>query len=242
MDKARADELLIRTRDNYDSFAGSFAQTREHLWPEMASLAEGNFKAGSRVLDIGCGNGRFYPFFEKKGAKYTGIDNSPNLIAIARDKFPRAEFIVGSALSLPFGGGGFDLAVAIAVLHHIPSKVYREVFFKEIWRVLKPGGIMAVTVWDLRPRSMVETKQWKRLKLFAKSQLKIAAGLEKLDFGDFFIPWQNKYQRYVHSFGIGELKKLAAGSGFEILKTGITNFGRKSGNLYIVAKKCEKKM
>jgi hypothetical protein len=98
---------------------------------------------------------------------------------------------------------------------------------------------LILTVWDLRLASIVKNKQWKRLKSFIKSQIKNAFGLQKLDFGDFFIPWQNTYQRYVHSFTIDELKKLAIEAGFAIEKTGVTNFGAKEANLYIIAKKLQ---
>jgi len=237
MDKKTADRLLAQTRNNYDGFACAFAQTRSYIWPEMAALVEENFKAGDSVLDIGCGNGRFYPFFKDSGGKYCGIDNSQSLIAIARENFPGAEFAVADALSLPFKKNEFDLAVSIAVLHHIPSKDIREVFFKEAWRVLKPGGIFVAAVWDLRLRTMIKTKRWRRLNIFAKTQIKIAAGLEKLDFGDFFIPWQKKYQRYHHAFTLRELRKLAVAAGFEIEKNGAISFSQKESNLYIVAKK-----
>jgi len=241
MNRKTADKLLAQTRENYNSFAKDFSQTRNYLWPEMKSLASDYSKAGDKVLDIGCGNGRFYPFFQEKGVKYVGIDNSKELVAIAREKFPKVDFIVGDALCLPFAENEFDVAVAFAVLHHIPSRDYRAKFFSEARRVLKPGGILIVTVWDLRLFSMARLKQWKRLKNFIKSQIKIALGLEKFDFGDFFIPWQNKYPRYVHSFSFGELRSLAADSGFAIERSGTARSGSKEGNLYIIAKKLQNK-
>jgi ubiquinone/menaquinone biosynthesis C-methylase UbiE len=239
MDKNVADKLLAQTRENYDSFAESFAQTRNYFWPEMKSLAADYCQAGDRVLDIGCGNGRFYPAFKEIGAKYTGVDNSQNLIALAKKNFSEANFAVADALVLPFQANEFDVAVSMAVLHHIPGIAARRKFFAQAHRVLKPGGRFIFTVWDLRLPSIVKFKQWKRLRSFLKSQIKIILGKEKLDFGDFYIPWQNKYQRYVHSFTMRELKKLALAAGFEIEKTGVTAFGGKEGNLYIVAKKVQ---
>ena len=234
MNREIADRLLKETRENYDSIAESFSQTRNYVWPDIKSLVGDYSKAGQRILDIGCGNGRYYPAFKEKGTAYVGIDNSRNLIAIAKNKFPGAEFMVADALSLPFGESEFDLAVSVAVLHHIPSKDYRRVFFDEAYRVLKPGGWLIVTAWDLRPLSMAKAKRWRWLKSFIRGQLMIVAG-SKLDFGDFFIPWQNRCQRYIHSFSLGELKKFAASSGFRTIAS-----GAKEGNLYIVAKKCEK--
>ncbi|MFZ3074094.1 MAG: methyltransferase domain-containing protein [Minisyncoccales bacterium] len=239
MDKTVADKLLTQTRGNYDLFAESFSQTRNYVWPEMKSLADDFSKRGRRVLDIGCGNGRYYPVFKEREAEYTGIDSSRKLIAIARKNFPEANFAVADALKLPFKENEFDLAVSIAVLHHIPSEKNRELFFKEVSRVLKSGGIFIVTVWDLRPFSMIKARRWKRFQNFAKTQIKIAAGREPLDFGDFFIAWQNRYQRYHHAFSLEELKKLAVAAGFKIERNGVSNSGLREANLYIVAKKLQ---
>jgi len=46
-------------------------------------------------------------------------------------------------------------------------------------------------VWDLRFHSMIKVKNWRRAKDFLIAQAKTAMRLEKIDFGDFFIPWQN---------------------------------------------------
>ena len=239
MDKTAADKLLAQTRENYDSFAESFSQTRNYVWPEMKSLADDFSKRGGRVLDIGCGNGRYYPIFKEKEAEYAGIDSSRKLIAIAKKNFPEANFAVADALKLPFKENEFDLAVSIAVLHHIPSEKNRELFFKEVSRVLKPGGIFIVTVWDLRPFSMIKARRWKRFQNFTKTQINIALGREPLDFGDFFIAWQNRYQRYHHAFSLKELKKTAIAADFKIERNGVSNSGSREANLYIVAKKLQ---
>lgn len=237
MNKETADKLIRDSRQNYDSFAESFSLTRGHLWPGVGRLLEGNLKAGDKVLDIGCGNGRFFDFFREKGAKYTGVDNSEKLISIARAKFPGADFKIADALNLPFGGNVFDSVFSLAVLHHIPSGEYRQKFFEEAMRALKPGGIMIVMVWDLRPLSMIKAGRWKRLKSFIWSQIKIILGAEQLDLGDFFIPWQNRYERYVHAFTLPELGNLAKAAGFIVEKSGVMKLGENEGNLYIIAKK-----
>ena len=237
MEKNIADELLEQTRQNYDSFAESFSRTRDYVWPEFKKLIGGYAKSGDKVLDIGCGNGRLYPLFQEIGADYVGADNSKNLIGIAQNKFSTGKFIVGDALGLPFADGSFDAVVSLAVVHHIPSREYRQKFFQEAARVLKPGGYFIAAAWDLRLATMFGNRQWKRVKGFLKTQVRIALGLEKLDFGDFFIPWQNQYPRYHHAFGLNELKNLAKFAGFEIKQAGIAKVGRREQNLYIIARK-----
>lgn len=240
MDKRNADKLLEKTKNNYDAFAESFSQSRNYIPAQMERLLAGRINVGDQALDVGCGNGRYYPLLEKKGACYRGIDISSKLVNIAKKKFPQGDFAVGDALFLPFKNNEFDLFFSVAVLHHIPSQGYRKRFFQEAWRVLKPGGTLFVMVWDLRLRSMIRVKNWRRLKNYLTSQAKAAARIEKLDPRDFFIPWQKEYKRYVHSFRPRELKKLAEGCGFKIEADDVLRAGSREGNLYIIAKKCEK--
>jgi len=239
MDKKIADEILAQTRRNYDDFAESFARTREYVPDSIAGLMANIAKKGDKVLDIGCGNGRLFSFFDGRGASYVGIDNSQKLVNIAQENNPGATFMVGDALALPFSAGEFDLAVSSAVLHHIPSKAYRQKFFQEARRILKAGGCFVVLVWDLRLPIMIKQKKWKLLQKFAKTQIKIALGAAKLDFGDVFISWQNQYQRYHRMFSLRELQNLAKSAGFAIEKFGALPQGEKEQNLYIIAKKMQ---
>ena len=73
MDKKIADELLAQTRKNYDSFAASFSQTRDYIPGNIAMFLKGFARRGDKVLDIGCGNGRLFPFFESKKTNYCGV-------------------------------------------------------------------------------------------------------------------------------------------------------------------------
>jgi tRNA (uracil-5-)-methyltransferase TRM9 len=239
MDTKNADKLLRKTKDNYDAFAESFSQTRGYIPTQMERLLIGRVHEGDNVLDVGCGNGRYYPIFAEKKARYRGIDISTKLIDIAKRKYPGGDFAVGDALFLPFKSNEFDLFFSIAVLHHIPSREYRKRFFLEAFRALKPGGRVIVMVWDLRFRSMVKLKNWRRMKDFLAAQAKALIRMDKLDFGDFFIPWQKQYKRYVHRFRLEELERLARENGFEIEESGISKAGRREANLYIVAKKVQ---
>ena len=209
--------------------AEEFSGTRRYIWKDFWSLAR-HTKSGDKVLDLGCGNGRLLDLLGEKGIDYIGVDNAENLIEIARKRYPGADFRVASAFKLPFPEDYFDKVYSIAVLHHIPSQELRSEFLKEVKRVLKPGGLLILTVWNLW--------QWRGW----KSNLKYAAlkilGLSKLDFKDVFVPWAKTYQRYFHCFSQGELKKLAEKTGFKTKEIGILpRPDRRGNNIYIVAEK-----
>ncbi len=91
-----------------------------------------------RVLEVGCGKGRFARIFAEEGAKVTGIDPSAALLEHAR-KILGADFIQTSATSLPFPNETFDLVYAVEVIEHLP---FLKKSIQEMFRVLKPGGIL----------------------------------------------------------------------------------------------------
>lgn len=238
MDEAYARSLLEKVRSGYDAIAADFSKTREYLWRPMIFLFDDYLESGDKVLDLGCGNGRFYEIFRRKEVDYTGADNSSKLVEIARRRNPGAKFLVADALDLPFKDGSFDKVYGIAVFHHIPSKAFRLRFLEEAKRVLRPEGIIVLTVWNLDPWRMIMAGKWKRLRAYLKYQLLKIFGLSRLDFGDFFVAWAKNCQRYVHAFSVKELEGLAAEAGFKIKKSGILKGERtKESNLYIVAQK-----
>lgn len=238
MNSDYAKNILRQTAKTYDNIAQSFSVTRQWRQKEIEDLIVSRIGANGRVLDIGCGNGRFCGLVQKIGAKYTGLDSSKELIKIARGRCPGTNFEIGEATDMPFPAETFGAAIAIAVLHHIPSKDLRIKFFYEAHRVMKAGGIFIATAWDLRPQQMVVAGEWKRLRYYAKEQAAIAFRLSKLDFGDFFIPWQNKQRRYVRALTVDEMRDLAVSVGFKIIDSGILKCqNSKEQNLYIVCQK-----
>ena len=127
------------------------AMRRQGLVPLKAALAG---RAAARLLDVGCGTGRFlrevktnYPRLD-----VTGLDLSTHYLAVARDElrpWSRARLVVGAAEAMPFADGQFDAVTCIYLFHELPRDVRRAVV-GEIRRVLKPGG-MLVFVDSLQP-------------------------------------------------------------------------------------------
>ncbi len=104
--------------------------------------------AGKRVMDYGCGDGRYAGKLAEMGAaEVVGIDSSEAMIELARARFAGAgptpiSFSVASGLSLPFPPASFDLVFAYFVLHHFPDM---PTAIREIARVLVPGGTLVAT-------------------------------------------------------------------------------------------------
>lgn len=233
MHKDYADYLVKKTQEDYNTIAEEFDRTRDHLWGGMEAFAD-LVKAGDRVLDFGCGNGRLLGLFRGKGVDYTGVDQADVLVERATAKYHDARFLTVAGPKLPFPDASFDAVFAIAALHHIPSLAKREALLDEFLRILKPEGALVVTVWNLW--------QKKYFPLMVKYALKKLAGQSPLDFKDVFVPWKDERRavlarRYYHCFTRGELCSLVRQAGFRVTETGLFGGPKKRFNLYILAKK-----
>ena len=123
-------------------------------------------RPGERVLDMGCGAGRHAFEMYRRGADVIAFDQDADELAGVRELFAAmrdagevpegadADIKEGDALSLPFADGEFDRIVAAEVLEHIPADIAA---IRELVRVLRPGGTIALTV----PRWFPELVCWK---------------------------------------------------------------------------------
>ena len=88
---------------------------------------------GIRLLDVGCGTGRFSRFFSERGADVISIDASPAMLQVAREQDNnQGQYSISNALSLPFGKNTFDVAISVNVFNHLASY---EQAISEICRV-----------------------------------------------------------------------------------------------------------
>lgn len=229
MDRKYAEFLLKKTKEDYNLIADDFSRTRWNIWAEF-SIFKDYIKDGDKVLDVGCGNGRILELLKDKKIDYIGIDISEKLVELAKKKYPQNNFLVADTLNLPFPDNNFDKVFSVAVLHAIPSEEFREKALLELKRVLKPGSILLLTVWDIWCKGIffLVLKQF-FLKLIGKSNL---------DFGDAFVSWGKKTNRYYHFFTNRELYKLITKVGFKIIEKGIArNENKKRSNIYLIAQK-----
>ena len=108
---------------------------------------------GDRVLDLGCGGGRHAYEAARRGARVTALDLDLAELKDVRGTFEAIDdelpaggsghAVNGNALTLPFRDGAFDRVIASEVMEHIPDDAGAA---RELARVLRPGGVIAVTV------------------------------------------------------------------------------------------------
>jgi ubiquinone/menaquinone biosynthesis C-methylase UbiE len=78
-----------------------------------------NIPKDASIVDVGCASGFFLNFLHQKGhTNLTGIDISPDLIAIGKEKYPHLHLIVGDAEKMEFDDAAFDVSTCNGLLHH----------------------------------------------------------------------------------------------------------------------------
>jgi SAM-dependent methyltransferase len=103
---------------------------------------------GESVLDVACGTGALACEAARRvrpGGTVTGLDRNEGMLAVARRKARDIEWRIGPAESLPFADATFDAVVCQFGLMFFEDRVAA---LREMWRALRPGGRLAVAVWD----------------------------------------------------------------------------------------------
>ena len=123
-------DVHLSTIENHEMAAATF---RKYLG-----------RGGMRVLESGCGTGRWMAFFEKLGNRAFGVDDSWGPLRVAREHDPGMNLVRANALHTPYKNDSFDAVFSSYVAEHFEEGP--EVLFREIHRVLKPGGLFFVVV------------------------------------------------------------------------------------------------
>ncbi len=137
----------------------------------MALLRPGlNANQTLRILDIGCGTGYVLERLKAAGAEVVGVEAAPQPLELAR-KRGIGRLFGGYAQCLPFAEEQFDLALALDVYEHVDDDVEA---IREAWRVLVPGGRLAVFVpagpalWSRCDEIQGHRRRYRRRELLAK--------------------------------------------------------------------------
>ncbi len=114
--------------------------TIKHLSPLVKLLPR-----NARILDLGCGAGIPATKILAQHYQVVGVDISERQIRLARKNVPRAKFIKADMLEIDFPNNSFDAIVSLYAIIHVPRKYHRKLLEK-IWKMLKPGGYLLVTM------------------------------------------------------------------------------------------------
>ena len=111
-------------------------------------LLRGRIRQGARVLDAGCGGGRNLVYLLRQGYDVIGADADPaavdhvrRLAASLAPALPATSFVVAPVERMPFPDNAADVVLSSAVLHFARDDAQFDAMVREMWRVLKPGGI-----------------------------------------------------------------------------------------------------
>ena len=161
-------------------------------------------REGDRILDCGCGMGFYLKVLTtvRKGACF-GLDGDPKALSFARQtlKGRGAALVRGDILHLPYADASFDKVLFTEVLEHLPDD---RQGLAEIWRVLRPGGLLALTV------------PHRRYSFWYDPVNRVAEGLlgRPIRQGPWAGIWANHYRLYLPEEVTARLREV----GFEVLQ------------------------
>lgn len=125
----------------YDSLSEQYDSGRIGYAHELyTTLVQYGLAPSHKVLDVACGTALAAAPLIANSYDVTGVDASEPMLARARARFPGATFVRAEAEALPFEDGTFDAAISGQAFHHVD----RTAAFREVLRVLRPGGIVAI--------------------------------------------------------------------------------------------------
>lgn len=213
-------QLRQINHDFYTHHAADFATTRFGSQPGWERIIA-HFPPVCQALDLGCGNGRFARFLDRRlqRLRYLGLDASAELLAIARREtaglaHTQAEFRqadLSQAGWEEMAAGAWDAVVALAVLHHIPGFVHRSAFVAAAARLLTPNGVLILSTWRFSHSARMSRKilPWTTVDLAA----------DQVAPGDYLLDWRQDGAglRYVHELDAAEIEALAAQAGLRLV-------------------------
>lgn len=102
------------------------------------------FPVGSRLLEAGCGSGRFVYWLTEQGYDVTGLELGAETVATLHRLYPHLQIDEGNVCALPYANDSFAGILSLGVIEHVVAGM--TVPIREMYRVLQPGGVALVIV------------------------------------------------------------------------------------------------
>lgn len=218
-------EFYLRNADEFDRTRGAPWEG----WSPVADWARGRRLGGGglRVLDLGCGNGRFGAFLESRldsAPEVLGVDSSIALLARARaaargarrrSRWLALDLVEGTGASALLGR--YDLVVAFGLMHHVPGHRRRARLLHDVGELLDPRGRLAISFWQF-----ADDPRFERRLVDARARLEaMGEPTEGLEPGDHLLRWgllsaPEGPVRYCHHTSDDEADRLATASGLRV--------------------------
>lgn len=235
VDPATIHRLNDINRRFYATVADDFDTTRSKPWPGWRQLLPHLRRLSAnplRLLDVGCGNGRFGLFAARelnRPLRYHGLDNNAALLARAADTLAPLPNIDAQLEERDVITGGLpddasDAVVLFGVLHHVPGAAQRLQLLRELAVRVAPGGLLAFAAW--------------RFFDFERFRARIVPWPDDLtvETGDYLLDWRRGANalRYCHHVDDAEFGRLVAATGLRMVATYRADGQTGDANLYAV--------
>jgi ubiquinone/menaquinone biosynthesis C-methylase UbiE len=146
--KEQVDELFTKTVDDWARFyedpkpASLTSQNLVSRRRFALEMIESRVPPGSKILDVGCGTGHLAGELMRRGYQAWGVDFSEGMVRYACEHYGADRFQMGDIERIPFPDNTFDGVMSLGVMEYLSSD---EPALREMWRVLKPGGVAVIT-------------------------------------------------------------------------------------------------
>ena len=197
--------------DPYKRIAGIYDRLFEPLNSGLRAIGEKMYPPyeGMTVLDVGCGTGTHLELYQKAGCVVYGIDLSPSMLQVARERLgDRAQLHRGDASKMPYSDRTFDLIIMSTVLHEMSGGV-RSAVIAESKRVLKNDG--RILLIDFHPGPIRPFKGWFYKSVITLAEVLAGKGHFK-NYRDFMANQGLKGLISSHALSIDEEKIVSGGN------------------------------
>lgn len=226
--------------DLYSTYAQEFSNSRQAPWEGWRFLLKYlKDQPHPKILDLGCGNGRFLKYLinsEIEIGEYVGIDNSSELLKMtdefmdttrAGNRLSKFQLLNIDFENINWGtevNGQYDFIGAFGITHHLQKPESRKKFFETVNFLLKPGGFFAVTFWDFL-----------KMERYANNLTPLEVTDSKNDFEMTF--GTNGAKRFCHYYNPLEIIELTHTLPFKIMEDYYEDGVENNQNHYIVYRK-----